>query len=59
VGTDNHRLAPGKAMSWSNVACAPTLLKEFLDHAQGHPETVSNLGASALVVVIGSKDSFA
>jgi hypothetical protein len=59
VSGDNHRLAPTEAMPWSNVAGAPTLLQKLLDHAQGDAETVGDLGAGALSVVIGSQDSFA
>ena len=58
MGGDNHRFAPGIAMPWRDVAGAPTLLQELLDHAQGDPKTVGNLGASALSVVVGRKDSF-
>ena len=46
-------------MPWSDIAGAPTLLQEFLNHAQGDSETVGNVGPGALVVVIGSQDSFA
>jgi len=58
VGGENHRFAPGTVMSRSNVAGAPTLLEELLDHAQGDPETVGNLGPSALSMVVRRKDSF-
>ena len=58
MGTDNHRLAPGKVMPGSDVAGSPTLLQELLDHAKGDPETVGNLSASAFRVVIAKEDSF-
>ena len=57
MGTHNHRLAPTKPMPGSDVAGAPTLLEEFLDHAQGNPETMRNFGARAFVAVIGGEDS--
>ena len=55
--THNHRLAPTKAMAGSDVAGAPTLLEEFLDHAQGNPEPTRNFGARAFVAVVGREDS--
>jgi hypothetical protein len=58
VGGNNHRLAPGKVVPWSDVAGAPTLLQELLDHAQRDPKTMGHLGASALSVVVARKDSF-
>jgi hypothetical protein len=58
VSPDNHRLAPTKPMPWSDIASAPTLLEELLDHAEGDAETVGNFGTSALVVVIGTNNSF-
>ena len=45
-------------MPRSDVAGAPALLQELLDHAQGNPETMGNLVARALIVVVGSQDSF-
>jgi hypothetical protein len=57
VSGDNHRLASGQMMPRSNVAGAPSLLQELLDHAQGHAESVGNLGARAFLVVIRKKDS--
>ena len=59
VGGDNHRLASAEPASRGNVAGAPTLLQELLDHAEGNPETVGNLRPGALPVIIGSQDSFA
>ena len=35
----NHRLASAEPVSRGDVASVPTLLQEFLDHAQGNPET--------------------
>jgi hypothetical protein len=58
VGGQNHRFAPGTVMPGSNVAGEPTLLKELLNHAQGDPETVGDLGPSALSMVVRRKDSF-
>ena len=46
-------------MPWRDVAGMTSLLKELLDHAQGHPETVGNLGPRALVPVVGGQDSLA
>ena len=46
-------------MPWPNVAGMTSLLKELLDHAEGHPETVGNLGPRALVPVVGGQDSLA
>jgi len=45
-------------MPWSDVAGAPTLLQELLDHAEGDPKTAGHLGTSALIVVVGRKNSF-
>jgi hypothetical protein len=45
-------------MSRGNVASAPALLEELLDHPQRHAETMGNFGPRALSVVVGSKDSF-
>jgi hypothetical protein len=58
VGADNHRLAPAKPIPWSDVAGVSALLQELLDHAQGNSETLSNLDARALIVVIRGKDPF-
>ena len=58
MGGQNHRFAPGPVMPGRNVAGAPALLEEFLDHAQGDPKTMGNFGASALIMVVRSKDSF-
>ena len=58
MGAHNHRLAPTEPMPGSDVAGAPTLLEELLDHAQGNPETMGNFGPRAFVVVVGRKDSF-
>lgn len=57
MGPHNHRLAPAEPMSGGDVAGAPTLLEEFLDHAQGNPETMGHFRARAFVVVVGRKDS--
>lgn len=54
---DNHRLAASKVMPWREVTRASALLKELLDHAQGNPETMGNLGTCALVVIVGCQDS--
>lgn len=54
----NHRFAPTETMPWGNITGVSTLLQELLNHAEGHAEAVSNLRASALVVVVGRKDSF-
>lgn len=59
VGDHNHRLAPGQVMPGGDIPGAPALLQEFLHHPQGNPETMGNLDASALVVVVGGEDSFA
>ena len=59
VAGNNHRLASGKAMPRRNVTRAAALLQELLHHPQRHPEPVANVGPSAFVVVVGSKDSFA
>jgi hypothetical protein len=45
-------------MPGSNVAGAPTLLQELLDHTQRDPITVGNLGPSLLIVVVGRNNSF-
>ena len=41
-----------------DVARVSALLQKLLDHAQGNPEPMSNLGARTLTTVIGGKDSF-
>jgi hypothetical protein len=46
-------------MPGSNIASAPTLLQKLLDHAEGHPETMGNLGPRAFIVVVGRKNSLA
>jgi len=58
VGVHNHRLAPGKVMPGRDVAGAPPLLQQLLNHAQRDPETVRNLGASPFLAVIGKKNTF-
>jgi hypothetical protein len=45
-------------MPGSDVASAPSLLQEFLDHAKRDSETVGNLGAGAFLAVIGKQDAF-
>jgi hypothetical protein len=57
VSGDNHGLAPGTMMARRYVAGASPLLQEFLHHAQGHPEAVGHLGASAFTLIVGRKDS--
>jgi hypothetical protein len=58
VGSDNQRLAPAEPKPWGDIAGVSALLQQFLDHAQRNPKTVGDLGPGALVVVVGSKDSF-
>jgi hypothetical protein len=58
VGTDYHRLAPAEPIPGADVAGVPALLQQLLDHAQGDPETMGDLGARPLIVVIGGQDSF-
>jgi len=46
-------------MPWPNVAGMTSLLKELLDHAEGHLETMGNLGPRAFAPVVGGQDSLA
>jgi hypothetical protein len=45
-------------MPWGDVAGAAALLEELFDQAQGYPKAIGNLGASALVIIVTSQDSF-
>jgi hypothetical protein len=56
VGGNDHRLAPGQVMPRSDVARAPPLLQELLNHPEGNPKTIGNLSTSAFVVVIAIKN---
>jgi hypothetical protein len=58
VAGHNHRLATGEAVPRGEVTGAPTLLQEFLDHAQRDAKTVGDLQAHTLIVIVGSQDSF-
>jgi len=58
VGGHDHRLAPGEAVPRGDVAGVPALLEKFLDHPQRDAETAGDLLPRALIVVVGSQDSF-
>ena len=45
-------------MPGRDVAGAPPLLQQLLNHAQRDPETVGNLDARAFRAVIGKKNAF-
>jgi len=53
VGGNDHRLAPGKVMSGSDVAGAPALLQELFNHPERDPKTMGNLDPGAFVLIIG------
>ena len=55
---DNQRLAPGVVVARPDVASAPPLLEEFLDHAQRHAETMGHLFTSALLLIVGGQNPF-
>jgi hypothetical protein len=59
MGGKDHRLSPCKVMARGNVTRAPTLLQELLDHPQGDPEAMSNLGPGAFLMVISINDPLA
>jgi hypothetical protein len=46
-------------MPWRDVAGVPSLLQELLDHAEGHPKPVGNLGPRTLFPVVGGQYSLA
>jgi hypothetical protein len=58
VGWQDHGFSTGQVVPWSDVSGVATLLQEFLDHAEGDPETMGDLLAGALLLIVGRKDSF-
>jgi hypothetical protein len=59
MGHDNGRLAPGTMMAGGYVSGSPALLQELLDHAKGNPEVLGHFFSRALLLVVGSQNSFA
>jgi len=59
VGGHNHGLASGQVMSGSNVARAPALLQELLDHAQRDTKAPGNFDPRLLGLVIRIENTLA
>ncbi|MGH8524221.1 MAG: hypothetical protein ACREXY_08405 [Gammaproteobacteria bacterium] len=58
VSWQDHGFSAGQVVPWSNVSSVSTLLQELLDHAQGDAETLRNLFAGALLMIVGAQNSF-
>jgi hypothetical protein len=55
---ENHGLAARVVMTRPDVAGAPPLLDEFLDHAQRNLETLGNFRPVALLLIVGAQNPF-
>ena len=56
---DDERLASGTVVLGTDLADAPTLLQELLDHAQRHAKAVGHFFPSAFLLVVSRQYAFA